>query len=84
MTEVGNVNLVGGDRIENEITQTRSDDYTCVWFVRFSSFKRVVGQLSRTFDKTSDKTRGNLRAVLTDISVNLSEIALRWSVMPPI
>jgi hypothetical protein len=71
--------LVGGDGVENEITQTWSNNYTCVWFVRFPSLKRVIGQLPRTFNKTGDKTRGKNRAVLTDIGVNLSKIALRCS-----
>ena len=77
MADVSNVNLIRSDRVENEITQTASDNYACVRFVRFSSLKWIVGQLPRTFDKTSDKTRGDIRAVLADISVNLSKVALR-------
>src|ERR1700730_13307864 len=79
MADVSNVNLIRSDRIENEITQTASDNYACVRFVRFSSLKWIVGQLPRTFDKMSDKTRGDIRAVLADISVNLSKVALRRS-----
>jgi hypothetical protein len=77
MANVSNVNFTRRDRIEDEITQTGSDNYANVRFVRFSSLERIVGQLPRTFDKTSDKTRGDLRAVLADISVNLSKVALR-------
>src|SRR5229473_3017649 len=77
MADVSNVNLIRSDRVENEITQTGSDNYACVRFVRFSSLKWIVGQFPRTFDKTSDKTRGDIRAVLADISVNLSKVALR-------
>src|SRR5216683_3076056 len=76
MADVSNVNLIRSDRVENEITQTGSDNYACVRFVRFSSLKWIVGQFPRTFDKTSDKTRGDIRAVLADISVNLSKVAL--------
>jgi hypothetical protein len=39
------------------------------------SCKRIVGQRLRMFDKTSDDARGDIRAVLTDVSVNFSEIA---------
>jgi hypothetical protein len=67
MTDVGNVNLVRGDRIENEITQTGNDKDACIRLIRFSSLERIVSQLARTFDKTSYKTRGDTRAVLTDI-----------------
>jgi hypothetical protein len=56
MAEVRYVNLAGGDRVENEIAQTSSDNYTGVWFVRFSSLKRVVGELPRTFYEADDKT----------------------------
>ena len=77
MADASIVNLIRSDCVENEITQTASDNYACVRFVRFSSLKWIVGQLPRTFDKTSDKTRGDIRAVLADISVNLSKVALR-------
>jgi len=45
MTKMSDLNLIASDRVENEITQMGSDNYACVWFVRFSSLKRIVGQL---------------------------------------
>src|SRR3954447_5897792 len=79
MADVGDMNLVSTDRVENEITQTRRDNQARARFVRCSSLKRIVGQQSRTFDKTSNNARGDNRIVLTDVSVNSSEVALRYS-----
>jgi hypothetical protein len=43
VADVGNMNFVRRNRIENEITETRCDDDPRVWFVGFPPFKRVIG-----------------------------------------
>jgi len=45
MADVDNVDFVRGDRVENEIPQTGSDNYARIWFVRFSPLKWIVGYL---------------------------------------
>ena len=70
------MNFVGPDRIKNEIAQTGSDYHTRVRFVRCTSLVRVITQQPCALDKLSDNARGNYRALLTDVSVNSSKIAL--------
>jgi len=50
------MNLVLIDRIENEVAKTRSDDDADVRFVCFSARERMITELTRSFDKTRDKT----------------------------
>jgi F0F1-type ATP synthase membrane subunit b/b' len=45
-------------------------------FIRLSSFERIIRQAARTLDKTSNKARSDIRAVVADVSVNLREVAL--------
>jgi hypothetical protein len=49
--DVGDVNLVLIDGIENKITKTRRNDNANVRFVRFSSRERMVTELTRALDK---------------------------------
>jgi hypothetical protein len=76
MADVSDMNLVCRDGVEDKITQTRRNDHACVWFIRLSSFERIIRQAARTLDKTSSKARSDIRAVVADVSVNLREVAL--------
>src|SRR5258708_11894935 len=76
MANVRDVDLTLGDRVKDEVTQAGSNNHAGVRFVGCSSLKRIICELPRTFDKKCDNTRGDTRAFLTDVSVNLSEIAL--------
>jgi hypothetical protein len=77
MADVGDVNLVVDNRIKNKIAQPGSDDHASVCFVRRSTLEWIVSYFSRSFDKASDNTRSDIRIILTDVSVDLSEVSLR-------
>ena len=76
MTNVGDENFVRCDRIENEIPLSRRNDNAYVWFVCFSTRKRLVRKAARAFDKTRNEARCNRRTILADISMNLCEVAV--------
>ena len=76
MPYVGNVYLVGDDRIEDEITQAWSNNDARIRLVRRPAFKRTVGKLPRPLNEPRNQTGGNLRTFLTDLVVNSDEITL--------
>lgn len=82
MTNVSNLDLIHIDCIKDQIAQPRLDDDAGVRFVCLSSFEGIFSQSPRTFDDTGDDARGAIRAVLSNISLNLSEIALRGTGEP--
>ena len=77
MPDVGNVYLVGDDRVKDEIAQAGSDNDASIRFIRCPAFKRVIGELPRPLNEPRNQARGDLRTFLTDIVVNLDQIALR-------
>ena len=82
MPNVRDVNLFRINRIEDQIAQTRDDKNAGIRLVGFSSLARIVCKLPRPLDQIRDNTRRAIRAVLTNIGLNLSEIAQRRSSKP--
>ena len=55
MANVGNVNLILGYSVENQIAQAGSDNHVSIWFVRCSPLKGNFGQLSERLIRRATK-----------------------------
>jgi hypothetical protein len=64
MADMGNLQLILRNRIENQIAQTRGDDHPRAGVVCRSPRHRVIADLSGALDETRNETRRDRWIVL--------------------
>jgi hypothetical protein len=80
MAEMGDVNFLILNRIENKIAKTRYNNHALVRLIDFAALIRRIGQFHCPIEEPRNNAGSGSRAVFADVGVNTLEIVERGGV----